>query len=751
MPTMPAGITTVTVTGRYIHPDGTPFSGKVTFSAPSLLQLAGADTIAFGSAVFTLDTNGTFTAILVATDNANMQPTEWKYQVTEQLTGVSPRTYWIDLPSTPSPVDLADIAPADPARGSYVLVPGPVGLPGADGNTILSGHGAPANSTGRDGDYWMDLDATTLYGPKASGSWPGSGVSLVGGGSLITSINGLSGGTVTSPVRINGAPGTVDPALPAGYGASATQTGLSLGSTYPSDDVAGGTDGTSRINLYSYQRSNVNSFGEVVRVFNMRKDAKSMLAWYMPSNAFAADRTPNAGNWKPVTWIGSHWEANSHAGNHKHWEIEIPDSTGALQGRLEILFGNQADDTIGLDKTNTITNLTDFTIRCHGSTPGGADIQQALRLSAAAGFEKPIEWSNDTDGVGKRWKLRATSETESGSNAGTNMQLVRYDDTGTLIDVPLQVNRATGQVTVGGTGGTSSGLAVFRNATGAVASITSLAASGSAVLATLVDTASSAFQTQVSADTVSRYRLFADGKQEWGTGSATRDTNLYRSSVGVLKTDGSLSVTQNLRINTTSTGSGVGVIAIADATTDPAGTPTGGGVLHSKNGLPWWKGSDGVDYDLAHGQYPVTFIRKTADETVTSSVTVQDDDQLTAAVAANSVYLVEAFILYDGDTTGDFRLTFTGPAGASMDWTPNGLATSQATGTGSMKLDRLPLGTEETLGASGAGVKAVALPRGILTVGATPGNLTLRWAQATSSATATTVFANSWIRVTKVA
>jgi hypothetical protein len=130
---------------------------------------------------------------------------------------------------------------------------------------------------------------------------------------------------------------------------------------------------------------------------------------------------------------------------------------------------------------------------------------------------------------------------------------------------------------------------------------------------------------------------------------------------------------------------------------------------------------------------------------------VQDDDQLTAAVAASSTYLVEAFLIYDGDTTGDFRLTFAGPTGATMDWTPNGLATSQATGVGSMKLGRLPIANEDTLGASGSGVKAVAMPRGILTTSSTAGNLTLRWAQATASATATTVFANSWLRLTKIA
>jgi hypothetical protein len=57
---------------------------------------------------------------------------------------------------------------------------GTPGAPGANGNTILSGTGAPAAATGSNGDFYLDTDASTLYGPKAAGAWPGSGTSLIG-------------------------------------------------------------------------------------------------------------------------------------------------------------------------------------------------------------------------------------------------------------------------------------------------------------------------------------------------------------------------------------------------------------------------------------------------------------------------------------------------------------------------------------------------------------------------------------------
>lgn len=51
---------------------------------------------------------------------------------------------------------------------------------GTAGNTILSGNGAPAAGLGNNGDFYLDLTKTSLFGPKVSGSWPSSGTVLVG-------------------------------------------------------------------------------------------------------------------------------------------------------------------------------------------------------------------------------------------------------------------------------------------------------------------------------------------------------------------------------------------------------------------------------------------------------------------------------------------------------------------------------------------------------------------------------------------
>lgn len=45
------------------------------------------------------------------------------------------------------------------------------------------------------------------------------------------------------------------------------------------------------------------------------------------------------------------------------------------------------------------------------------------------------------------------------------------------------------------------------------------------------------FASIINADTFDRFRIYADGKHEWGSGALARDVNLYRSSADVLKTD----------------------------------------------------------------------------------------------------------------------------------------------------------------------------------------------------------------------
>ena len=57
------------------------------------------------------------------------------------------------------------------------------GTDGADGKTVLNGFAAPNNTVGVDGDFYIDTNSQTIYGPKGDdtpGEWPTPGTDLKG-------------------------------------------------------------------------------------------------------------------------------------------------------------------------------------------------------------------------------------------------------------------------------------------------------------------------------------------------------------------------------------------------------------------------------------------------------------------------------------------------------------------------------------------------------------------------------------------
>lgn len=146
------------------------------------------------------------------------------------------------------------------------------------------------------------------------------------------------------------------------------------------------------------------------------------------------------------------------------------------------------------------------------------------------------------------------------------------------------------------------------------------------------------------------------------------------------------------------------------------------------------------------------FADKTADETVTSSTTLQDDDQLFLPVAANARYLMDAFFIYTGagDPAGGLRMGWTGPSGATMKWTNFG--TSQNV---SPTLVNYNVVVENIGGARGVGTNGATemscQPRGRLATAGTGGTLRLQWAQGVSNATGTVLKAGSCVRLVRIA
>lgn len=88
---------------------------------------------------------------------------------------------------------------------------GPQGVPGMDGEIVFAGRtvqgGArdPLPSDGVDDDFWLNTESHELFGPKAGGAWPASGINIIGpaGPQGIQGPQGPAGQDATIPEYLN--------------------------------------------------------------------------------------------------------------------------------------------------------------------------------------------------------------------------------------------------------------------------------------------------------------------------------------------------------------------------------------------------------------------------------------------------------------------------------------------------------------------------------------------------------------------
>jgi hypothetical protein len=124
---LPANLTTRTVTGTFLRPDGTPFAnyGPGTafafflpvYEASNVAWIrdpaATTPTIVVPSAAgFDIDVNGQFTAVLLATDSPNMEPRGWQYLVSVRAGQFALSIFRMSLLAAgPSTVDISTVLP----------------------------------------------------------------------------------------------------------------------------------------------------------------------------------------------------------------------------------------------------------------------------------------------------------------------------------------------------------------------------------------------------------------------------------------------------------------------------------------------------------------------------------------------------------------------------------------------------------------------------------------------------------------
>jgi hypothetical protein len=139
------------------------------------------------------------------------------------------------------------------------------------------------------------------------------------------------------------------------------------------------------------------------------------------------------------------------------------DAAGALQ-----------DSPISVDPTTGAATIAHpLTTNSQVINGVGAAATRELSLNVDSGYSSSIRWRT---AASLRWSLSKTSTAESGSNAGSNVSLARFDDAGALLGTPITVARNTGLMTV------AEGLAVSGNG-GAASGFTSLGVSSTTTTA----------------------------------------------------------------------------------------------------------------------------------------------------------------------------------------------------------------------------------------------------------------------------
>ncbi len=402
----------------------------------------------------------------------------------------------------------------------------------------------------------------------------------------------LTGGTLTGPLTVLPGSGGVQNALVLGDGSVSRV--IYMRSSYDGgQDTAANTlkfDSTSRIEFECHQQAFNQSYGEPLRFNVLRADAKAAITWQGPTawNPWTPDPgNPNnllggdgANSSKRWAWIVAHYQSNDHNSVHGHLSVELPDAAGNLQTRLEFPIWSPAG-TFGMDQANIKTNLSHFTVRASNSFTGTPNY---LRVAGSTTYPKYIEFSLSTEPSVSpnqvRFQVGVNTDTESGSNSGSNFVIRRHTDNGSFNATALFLGRANGNASFGSAIDEGARVAAVWSSSGdhgflakPSASITSFAAFAS-VLQTSNDRVG---DHRVAGDTTARLAWFLN-RVEFGDGTNPRDVTLYRNAADELRTDDSLIVgprltvnstldaTSVIRANTDGSVAGLRVVATADGT-----------------------------------------------------------------------------------------------------------------------------------------------------------------------------------------
>lgn len=191
--------------------------------------------------------------------------------------------------------------------------------------------------------------------------------------------------------------------------------------------------------------------------------------------------------------------------------------------------------------------------------------------------------------------------------------------------------------------------------------------------------------------------------------------------------------------------SGIGIVDV-----DGNGTETIDGALTAQlsPGASATYVCDGANWNSVGGGRPEEIRVKTGDESVTSSSTLQDDNQMVGfTVEVSTLYEIECFLFVTvASATPDFKLAW------SFSQTPSQsqYVALSANASGTVTGDQSVMTTSVTYQIASAVDQSFFIKGSFQTHATLAGILTLQWAQGTSDGTATILKDGSWMKITRI-
>ncbi|WP_138430472.1 collagen-like protein [Fodinibius saliphilus] len=227
---------------------------------------------------------------------------------------------------------------------------GPVGPAGDDGSMMYSGKGAPASSTGSNGDYYLNTNTGEMYGPKKDSGWGNPIMVLMGQDGEDGSKFHAGSGAPASSLGENG-DFYLDKSNYNMYGPKTSQgwgTAVNLK----------GADGNANVTRYIYPQHDFSSSPQFVAVFSnlteteMKQSSWSVYLMYDTGSNQIYYSVP--GRARNIQYSVEHNFVNGNV----YFRINTePNKTGIPYDQIEIIRteANNTQDNTEVDDTGIVT------------------------------------------------------------------------------------------------------------------------------------------------------------------------------------------------------------------------------------------------------------------------------------------------------------------------------------------------------------------------------------------------------------